>query len=707
MKKKAIERIPYIGLAQVIRKKAVKYVGVTAEREIAGENHLFVEVYKNRTEAAAVPVVRIVLTEKDFGTYFPDRKEWSGAKLDEYSLLWETPEERDWRYGKLEKKTDRNVLQSPEDLERLKEFCKKRYDIQFGRWWAYISSHQEQITVSKRNAAYEKKQKRREDALNDRIAHTPELPEKKILERADLLYFGNQHYLYYKKHGSWAKIACSHCGGVTDGRWKTGISYESQFQRSIEEPIQEKYGTCPMCGAKGVYKCQGKVKEDYSKKAYMYLGQKYRENGVVIRYLEVEKIYKLYEECGQNGNEMTGAIEELSGVEIARTYFEPGKEPQTDFHKHDYYRRKDFWDDCNLNGMYSIRIKGGHVMQETFRELRGTMFQYSALKEYCRQANQVKILDYLQRYIQLPQLEILVKLGLTGIVNQLVRGECGIIENEDAKRPDEFLGIRKEHVKELINAKGDITLFSIMQMEKRMGVTWTDIQIRHMAEARLENRGELETMLQYMGIQQILNRISKYAGCEYDTGKQSSTALLQSTAITYMDYLSMRHTLGYDLNNTVYQQPRDLEAAHAFVMRERDEKKKKLRIQEVMTKFPQIVKNYRKLRSKYLYEDDDYLIRPARSAAEIVEEGRTLHHCVGGDGYLSKHNEGKSYILMLRFKKKPAIPYITVEIEGNSPKILQWYGANDKKPDQKHMQKWLDGYINRLKEGTQELKAAM
>lgn len=707
MKKKAIERIPYIGLAQVIRKKAVKYVGVTAEQEIAGENHLFVEVYKNKAEAAETPVVRIVLTEKDFGTYFPDRGEWSGAKLDEYSLLWETPEERDWRYGKLEKKTDRNVFQSPEDLERLKEFCKKRYDIQFGRWWTYISSHQEYITVSKRNAAYKKKQKRREDALNDRIAHTPELPEKKILERADLLYFGNQHYLYYKKRGSWAKIACSNCGGVTDGRWKTGISYESQFQRSIEEPIQEKYGTCPMCGAKGLYKCQGKVKEDYSKKVSMYLGQKYRENGVVIRYLEVEKIYKLYEECGRNGNEMTGAAEVLSGVEIARTYFEPGKEPQTDFHKHDPYRKKDFWDDCNLGGNYNIRIKDGHVMSESFRALQGTMFQYSALEEYCRQFSKAKPIDYLKRYTETPQLEMLVKLGLTKIVDQLVWGGFGIVNNIDAKRPDEFLGIRKERVKQLIRVKGDITFLRIMQMERRMGATWTDIQISHMAEAGLDHRGELETMLQYMSMQQILNRISRYSGCGYDTGCRSSTEQLKRTAITYMDYLGMRHTLGYDLTNTVYQQPRFLEDAHAFVIRERDRKQKELRIQEVMTKFPQIHNSYRKLRSRYLYEDDEYLIRPARSAAEIVEEGRTLHHCVGGNGYLSKHNDGKSYILMLRAKKDPETPYITVEIEGNRPHILQWYGANDKKPDQKHMQEWLDKYIDRLKERTQELKAAM
>lgn len=707
MKKKAIEGIPYLGLTQVIPNKAVKYIGVTAERDIAGEPHLFVEVYKNRAEAVTVPVVRIVLTKKDFGTYFPDREEWSGVKLDESSLLWEKSDGQRRNWSDWQKKEERNVLQNPEDLERLKKFYKAPYNVWNGRWWEYICKQQNHITFERWNRAEERKRKRRQDALNDRITHTPELPEKKILKRADQLYFGNQHYLYYKKHGSWVKIACSNCGGVADGRWKRGISYESQYQRHMEEPVQGKYGTCPLCGTKGMYKCQGKTKEDHSRKAYMFLGQKYREKGVVIRYVKVEKTYKLYETCGQDGTEMTGAAEELSGVEIARSYFEPGKEPQTDFHKHDPYKCEDFWDDCNIAGNYNIRIKDGHVMRETFKELQGTMFQYSALEEYCGQVSKVKPDEYLQRYMDTPQLEMLVKLGLTKIVEQLIWGGYGIVKDVDAKRPDKFLGIRKERVKQLIRVKGDITFLRIMQMERRMGATWTDIQISHMAEAGLDHRGELETMLQYMSIQQILNRISKYAGCEYDTGCRSSTEQLKRTAITYMDYLGMRHTLGYDLTNTVYQQPRSLEDAHAFVIRERDKKQKELRIQEVMTKFPQIHNSYRKLRSRYLYEDDEYLIRPARSAAEIVEEGRILHHCVGGNGYLGKHNDGESYILMLRAKKDPETPYITVEIEGNRPHILQWYGANDKKPDKEHMQEWLDGYINRLKAGTQELKTAM
>lgn len=81
-------------------------------------------------------------------------------------------------------------------------------------------------------------------------------------------------------------------------------------------------------------------------------------------------------------------------------------------------------------------------------------------------------------------------------------------------------------------------------------------------------------------------------------------------------------------------------------------------------------------------------------------EGRLLHHCVGGDTYLGRHNTGKTYILMLRFKEEPDIPYITVEIDAKNPRILQWYGDKDKKPDEKNMQSWLNTWLMKLKTGT-------
>ena len=57
-----------------------------------------------------------------------------------------------------------------------------------------------------------------------------------------------------------------------------------------------------------------------------------------------------------------------------------------------------------------------------------------------------------------------------------------------------------------------------------------------------------------------------------------------------------------------------------------------------------------------------------------------------------------SNFLFLRFKETPETPYITIEVRGNG--IVQWYGAYDKKPDQKNIDRWLSRYIRMLNDGT-------
>lgn len=305
MKKKAIDKIPYFGLKKTSRKKDVKYIGVTAVKIVGHEKHLFLEVYRNKKESKEIPMVRIVLTKKDFGTYWPEKEEWTRQKIKPDScygrVIW-GEEHPTWEQEKKE-----NILQSTEDLERIKKFCKANvYNEE--HWWEYIYKHEDDIVITARRNREHKAYMRRQEALADRMAHTKELPEKEILDRADRLYFHNQHYLYYKKHGCWAHIACSKCGGVTDARWKSGISYESQFQRWTEEPREGHYGTCPMCGARGEYKCQGKVKGTHGKYIYLFLGQKYKENGMVMRYVEVGKKWTLGFICGDKGPEMYNAM---------------------------------------------------------------------------------------------------------------------------------------------------------------------------------------------------------------------------------------------------------------------------------------------------------------------------------------------------------------------------------------------------------------
>lgn len=125
-----------------------------------------------------------------------------------------------------------------------------------------------------------------------------------------------------------------------------------------------------------------------------------------------------------------------------------------------------------------------------------------------------------------------------------------------------------------------------------------------------------------------------------------------------------------------------------------------VREREVLGKYPKIEENYKKYSDIYSAAAAGYIIRPAKNAAEIVAEGRYLHHCVGLDTYLSKHNSGKSVILFLRKVSEPDIPFITIEIRGDH--IVQWYGAYDKKPQEEYFQEWLDTYIEELKKHNQK-----
>ena len=694
MKKKIIEGIEFLTLPNLSRKKEAKYIGRTSIKQVADEMHFFLEVYKNEKAAKGVPLVRIVVNKKDFGAFWPEDGRWSRAKITSNGyyegLIWEKKGSREY-----EKRRKENILYSPEDLKRLKRFFQEINVWNDEDWWKYISEKQSRICWEERDARSRRAFEKKKAALKDRAEHTPELDEQRLLEYAERHIFMEEHYLYYKKKGRRAKVCCSKCGGVSSGAFKPGISYESNFERNIEEPRENKRGTCPVCHEPGIYKCQGKAKREYKKSKHIFLMDKYKEIGVVIRYVELEKEWKLEEIFGEKGPEIHGAYEKLDCREIARTYIHPGEKTQTDFHKHNEYSG-DFWDDCNTYGMANIQIKPAEVYPEAWEKLEGTCLQYSQAKEFMREIgnSEVALHEFMERYMHIPQIEMLVKLQMFGVVRELVRYRYGIVANINAKSPDAFLEIKKDKVKFLIKRKGDIGILEILQIEKRMEENWTEEQVVKLAEieAKQEN---LKLILQFMTIQKLLNIIEKYAGCEYGTECGYGTGRIKHTATTYFDYISMRAQLGYDLTNTVYQKPRNLEQAHNKMAEEINKEKQEKRFKEVAEKFPLIRKNYRKLRGRYLYEDEHFIIRPARSAEEIVQEGMILHHCVGGDNYLKKHNEEKSVILMLRFKDQQEIPYITVEID--EERIVQWHGAYNKKPDNENMQRWLDAYTAMLR----------
>lgn len=673
MRRKDIEKIPYITIRST---GSTPFVAVTKQEEIAGISHLFLEVYKR--EQPQVPVLRAVYTQEDWELYYPEEKRWSSAHLhDECERLrWEVGIHRNGKLTAISKK----------NTTRIEEFVKKERGY-WNRWtkWDGVLEILEGRIIGMRNARRDEK---REAAFKERCAAMPELPEGLEAWSRNTLFNGKA-IIAYKRKGQKATFTCTECGCSWTSYTGQPETFEEYARKWVPVPTDGAWKQCKCCGATGTLKPIGRLKNEYSVEKRCYVGQKYGQKGVVIRYLSVEKITQLEVPC------------RYVTTEIARNFFVPDKKRvQKDYHLYPHWSGKNAWRPHNIGGLNNITQEKAKIYPETYRELKDTILQYSGIQYY---REPVKLAKYMEAYRKHPCLEMLVKMNLTEIADRLI-DEYTTNLHENAKSPEKLLGIRKEHMKLLTKRKGSIILWNILKMECDEGYRWKDEECRILEEIR-PDIDKLKLALEFMTLRKFLNRVEKYAGCQMDEYCSRTIARFRHITTTYLDYLEMRSRRGYDLNNGVYAYPKNLDEANRKMILEINKEEIDRRIKVVEENFPDIRKHYLKLKKKYAWESDEMFIRPAKSAGEIALEGRTLHHCVGGDGYLGKHNRGDSTILFLRFKDEPETPYITVEIEENH--IKQWYGAYDRKPDEENVKKWLDAYLEHLESPEVQEKAAV
>ena len=663
MKTKQIEKVPYLGAKKT--GKGFQYVAVAAVKIIAKEKHLIVEVYKNKKEDLEAPVIRIALNKTGWSNYIPELGVWDKRKIENmyYSTnLW----------GKHNEKT----FISEVDAGKISKWCKD--SISWRDWINKIESFERSI----RYAEQSRKEARKREALEERNKLINPLSEE-FKQWCREVLFKERNYIYYKRKGNKATFKCSHCGGEYEYKTNVPDTFEGQFHHTGQIPVNGQRGRCEKCDNIGTYKTIGNMKEQHREVIECYTAQKYKETGAVIQAVNIEKIFR------------RDAPATYEYTEIVRNYFESGKKIQKDYHLHDGWTKRDFWSYQNIGGFHNITQGKTTVYPGIFEELKGTILEYSGLKEFMYDYATVGVVKYMETYINISQLEMISKLGMTKLVDSLI--EYSGASNEYIKvnegKPEDMLGIRKERIKQLILHKGEPRMLKIMQMEKESKERWSDDELRDVYDLGIE-RKDIVRAFEFMSIRKLLNRVEKYAGRTIAESWGSDLERMKSLAILYIDYLHMKSRAGYDMNNMIHQFPRNIREAHRAIVDETVKKEEDKRLEDVELKYPDIKKKYRTFYKKYHYEDDTYLIRPARAASEIVLEGRTLHHCVGGESYLSNHNEGKHIILMLRKKENLDMPYITVEIRDK--KINQWYGEYDKKPDRDIIEKWIENYATRL-----------
>lgn len=518
-----------------------------------------------------------------------------------------------------------------------------------------------------------------------RDKHMRKIP-KRVDEWSKTL-FEHAGYIYYERKGKKVKCFCGACGASYEGKTYTDEDYEFVRPKDyIEKPVHNMDTTCPCCGLKTQYKARGMCRYEYAHHATYCIGQDMKD-AFVFRIFTITQTMRLDTKV------------EYHPHEYLRIWLQKGKKKVKDALVHSWYSGKTEWLES-----YPVSIPAFKYYPGTLGEI-----EKSDLLKYSLKFGEFKSIEWYSAFARYPEMEFMLSFGAKEVVNCMV-WQQPFGYNPRGKMQWDRLRISKPRFKDWIKQKGDFESLRIYQLEKRVGKQWNNDNleaakkiIRRSYRTSREKK-TIQELFTYTEPVKIANYIQKYADKQKKNEFSAGDYRFELAERKYIDYINMRVAAGYDLNNDIILFPKDLDRRHDEMVLQMNQVKISKRCEEVNEKYQNIKKNYKKLFDIYGASAAGYIIRPAKEASEIVMEGQLLHHCVGGDWYLEKHNKGDSYILFLRDIKEQDVPLITIEIDGKDDHIRQWYGAYDKKPNEAFFNGWLKKYLKELKKYKEKQK---
>ena len=314
----------------------------------------------------------------------------------------------------------------------------------------------------------------------------------------------------------------------------------------------------------------------------------------------------------------------------------------------------------------------------------GTKLQYADLVGYYVVPRESRydnhnIIRYAMDWARYPVMEFLWKAGYRKIaiqrVGSLTKRNRDAIRWTQKKLQDCFkfpLRLLKIKASEEWSLDDIQKLNKLWEYHEAGNVSEGDIPWLMQLEVEYE---QLEGAMPYASLRKIL----KYLGAQRDASPRHVGA-------TYRDYIGECIALELDLTSREILFPRDLQAAHNRTMAQVDLQKNKAD----QEKFAKVVKRL----EKFAWERDGLTIRPAREQEELHQEGKTLHHCVGG--YIKRMAEGETAIFFLRKAAEPDTPYYTLELRNKAVvqcRTVNNKGYNDDEAVKAFVDAWLEEIV--------------
>lgn len=362
----------------------------------------------------------------------------------------------------------------------------------------------------------------------------------------------------------------------------------------------------------------------------------------------------------------------IFSAEVQLGEWEPTNYYNDDLAYHRYY-------DYNAGGSYKIDA----VVYRNVPDLTGTTGEKTGLAEYVDghiERLEPLIFAYLKMYRKHPNIENVVKSKwrtvLDSELRRLARNENYAYSakysvdtdlfNFNEKAPHKMLGVSKQSLKHIV------------------GWTCEDLREYNFWKFTFENVTE-EDFDDWLGFfdGSTLHSLAITLS-DYDDGynykkvinyliDQSFLTSANVAAQTWVDYRDM---LGGGEHTYREIFPKNIIQAHDDLV-ERTEAEKQSKYE---AKFTELAEKYSALE----WTDGDLCIRIAQNEQELIDEGKVLHHCVGGYGH--KHASESDVIFFVRHYRRPERSYYTLDINmtGSVPCEVQLHGYRNELYPSKH-----------------------
>lgn len=178
--------------------------------------------------------------------------------------------------------------------------------------------------------------------------------------------------------------------------------------------------------------------------------------------------------------------------------------------------------------------------------------------------------------------------------------------------------------------------------------------------------GDVSKLLESMSFRKFVNYFQKQ--------KQRNPKLsMDKILIDYRDYIDMSIGLEVDLRHKSVRFPENCVDAHDQILARYNLKKNEADDRIFMDAVSRI---YPRLCCRE-YEKDGLCIVLPETRSDLITEGQSLNHCVGGEGYYKRHIAGDRMIFFVRQISKRWKPYFTLEIDMSNFRVCQLYGFGD------------------------------